>query len=164
MFPCITNVLKQSARAVRQHARVRQGLLLPRRLADEPRQEVRGLVGKIAPYQTEKPYSAHEEGKSTHWEAAIGIFAKTHVGLKQSLPRSFPLWMLNEISAPRNRCNKDASATNSTGAESPEALLFRTVCKVIKFFRSLPYCERKINVVANHSAPNFCAPIPPYTT
>ena len=38
--------MKQGARAVRQHARVRQGLLLPRRLAHEPRQEVRGLVDR----------------------------------------------------------------------------------------------------------------------
>ena len=89
MFPCITNVLKQSARAVRQHARVRQGLLLPRRLADEPRQEMRGLVEKRAPYQTEKPYSAHEEGKSTHGEAAIGTFAKTLCWIKAISPRIF---------------------------------------------------------------------------
>ena len=60
------------------------------------------------------------------------------------------LRVLNVKSAPRNRCNKNASANNSTGAESLEAL-FRLVCKVTKLFCSLPYCERKNNVVvANH--------------
>ena len=112
MFPCITNVLKQSARAVRQHARVRQGLLLPRRLADEPRQEVRGLVEKRAPFQTDrKAILCTRGGKINAWGGCNWYFLqKPFDGLKQSLLGSFPLRMLN-VKRPsksmQQRCLRD---------------------------------------------------------
>ena len=60
--------INQGPWAVRQHARVRQGLLLPRRLPDEPRQEVRGLVEGGRKGQEEKRRWIHIREKSHNCE------------------------------------------------------------------------------------------------